>query len=191
MKLALHHLSQEDRQKLLTEVFSNQTAGFLNGVDLSTEAGRQKYIAAVVSGKNPFEKSKNEQDEDKNKGNISVSTTTPWSEIIRQSDGDLVVPEKPDIGSIQNPFKNILLNIAYSKKNNEIQMETDLPAENISQRLLEIYSNNLSAQRNLISAVKFFRDITSSIFTECDNCGATNQPLWLTCETCGFTNGGT
>jgi len=190
MRLALKNISQEDKQKLLTDVFYNTVPGFLNGVDLSTKDGKQKYIDAIIAGKKPFKNEENSEDERVERANINLNTITPWSDIVRQADSSSIAPVKKIANSNSNPFDDALLNVAYSKKIDEIQMDTSLSKDEISEKLLEKYSNTSSAQKSILSAVKFLHNITSSIFTECDECGGENHPLWSICQHCGVSSDG-
>lgn len=190
MKLALKHISHEDKIKIMTDVFSGTSSGFLNNVDLSTKDGKQKYIDAIISGKNPFKNDEDLEGVNDDDKNININTITPWTDIVRQANSSSAVPIKADNSSTKNPFGNALLNVAYSKKLEEIQMETALSKDEISARLLEEYSNNTSAQKNILSAVKSFHNMSSSLFTDCNECGGENPPLWTNCGHCGYSNDG-
>lgn len=178
-KLSLKNISQDDKENIATDVLLGVKTGFLNGVDLSTQEGKQKYIDAVIAGKNPF---KNVKDEELDTENKHVNTATLWTDIVKQANDDDV--DKVNLNA-QTLFKNPLLNIAYNKKLEEIKMETALSSDEISGRMLNEYTNDISAQKNVTSAVKFFYRMSSSIFTECDSCGGENTPAWTVCQHCG------
>jgi hypothetical protein len=190
MRLGLKHISDEDKLKIMTDVFSGALPGFLNNVNLSTKDGKQKYIDAIISGKNPFKKDEDLKGVTDDEKNININTITSWTDIVRQADSSSVVPVKAENSSIKNPFDNALLNVAYSKKLEEIQMETALSKDEISVKLLEEYSRNTAVQKNILSAVKFFHNMDSSLFTDCDECGGENFPLWTNCQHCGYSNDG-
>ena len=62
---------------ILADLFSEQQeSGFLNGVDLSTQEGKQKYIDAVIRGENPFEKPENKEGSEEQFANINPDTLT-------------------------------------------------------------------------------------------------------------------
>lgn len=170
---------------ILADLFSEQQeSGFLNGVDLSTQEGKQKYIDAVIRGENPFEKPENKEGSEEQFANINPDTIT-WSDIVRHADESSVVSTKANIQALTNPFSDSLLNLAFKKKLEEIHMETMLPIDEISPVLLERYSSDTSASTGLVKALKSIRNLSSSIFTECENCGFENQPGWYVCYSCG------
>lgn len=178
-RLSLKNISQDDKENIATDVLLGVKTGFLNGVDLSTQEGKQKYIDAVIAGKNPF---KNVKDKELDTENKPVNTATLWTDIVKQATDDDI--DKVNLNA-QTLFKNPLLNIAYNKKLEEIKMETALSSDEISGRMLNEYTNDISAQKNVISAVKFFYRMSSGIFTECDSCGGENTPAWTACQHCG------
>jgi hypothetical protein len=178
-KLSLKNISQDDKEKIATDVLLGVKTGFLNGVDLSTQEGKQKYIDSIIAGKNPF---KNVKDEELDNENKDGNTTTSWADIINKASGDDI--DKVNF-SFKTPFKNPLLNIAYNKKLEEIKMETALSSDEISVRMLDEYTNTASAKISVASAVKFFYKMSSSIFTECNSCGGENSPAWAVCQHCG------
>lgn len=184
-KLALKNISPDEIKQIATDVLFGEKTGFLNGVDLSTKDGKENYINAVIAGKNPFKNIKDVGDGDWNK---DINTATSWQEIIEQAgdDSTTAIVNK----NSKSPFENPLISSAYSKKMEEIQMETSLSSDDISGRMLSEYANDTNAQKSLLSAVKFFQRMSSSIFTECDSCGGENTPAWTTCQHCGFSSDG-
>lgn len=183
-KLSLKNISQDDKENIATDVLLGVKTGFLNGVDLSTKEGKKQYIDAVIAGKNPF---KNDKDEESDTENKHVNTTTLWTDIVKQATDDDI--NKANLNA-QTLFKNPLLNLAYNKKLEEIKMETALSSDEISSRMLDEYTNNISAQKSVTSAIKFFYRMSSSIFNECDSCGGENSPAWIVCQHCGFSSDG-
>lgn len=186
MRLALD-ISRKSKTKLVTDVFLKNTSEFLNGVDLSNEEGRKKYINAIIEGKNPFKKDEISEDDNTEKPNININTATPWIDIVQQASQG-VAPIMNTVSLSEHPFKNSLLNAAFRKRLSEIQIETSLSVEEISSKLLTRYSNNRVAQTDVFSAVKFFKDMDSGIFTDCDECGWVNAPSWSICERCGASS---
>lgn len=184
-KFSLKNISPDEIKQISTDVLLGNKTGFLNNVDLSTDEGKQNYIDAVIAGKNPF---KNPEESSDGDGNNNINTTTPWQEIIEQADGDNTAVAVSKNSKL--PFENPLINAAYSKKRDEIQMETALPSDDISSRMLDEYINDTNAKKSMLSAVKFFQRMSSSLFTECDSCGGENTPAWTECQHCGFSSDG-
>jgi len=186
MRLGLKYISQETKD-LLADVLAGRTSGFLNGVDLSTPEGKRAYIEAIAAGKNPFRK---QEEGEVSEENTTLNIIAPWADIVREANRNFTGTTEADLKSTVSPFKDILLNTAYRKKLEEIQMETALPEDEIAERLLEEYSNYKPAQKSLSSAVKFFHDMSSDIFSECESCGHDNEPMWIICEKCGKSRDG-
>jgi hypothetical protein len=182
-KLVLKNMSEEDKNNILSSVFLNKKYDLLNGVDLTTEDGKNKFIESIIDGKNPFN---NTKDEDIDWINKNITTSTPWQKIVEES-SDEAVGQKIDIKS-DSPFENYLLNVAYSKKIKEFQVEIFLPVDEISDRMLNEYVNNTSAKKSISTAVKFFQRMSSDIFTECQSCGKDNTVPWKSCQHCGADN---
>ena len=115
----------------------------------------------------------------------TVHARMTWSELKRHAAESEVTPA--DVLNVERPSSpqgDPLLDAALEKATHILRNDTGLDDATIRGELLARLMQNRLARTSALSAVRFCADANGSWFTECEECGAENDPLWDVCSRC-------
>jgi hypothetical protein len=111
-----------------------------------------------------------------------ISTSTTWLDIIKAAD-------KTSVPAISGKsLGNDILDTALEKASRNMAAELSIPHSVVKRKLIDTLRQDRVARRTEISTIRFLRDASSSLFTECPECGFENEPEWDRCENCKIKN---
>jgi len=181
MRLNLPRFSRDEKQIISADLLNNtQKFQILNGVDLSTQEGKDRFIQAIIRGENPFKSASESQE-----ATTEIDNNTTWSNLVSEAnlDNRTITSPNPD-----KPVDEPIIRFALRKKTKELAADLGLGEDEIYSKILLDCATSVPKQCSIIQAVNFIRNYSDAPFLECDHCGATNRPAWTICRGCGEIN---